>query len=164
MNIKINPFDESSIDEAIERLEQYAKGLDAKSKQLAEKLAFHAQMLAEYAYEGTQNDGPKDVHVTSEPTEKGYRITASGDTVLFMEFGAGITYGGGHPEAGTFGMGPGTYPNGKGNWNKPNGWYIPKEKGGGHTFGNVPSMAMYNAEQETRRQIETFAKEIFSHD
>lgn len=84
--------------------------------------------------------------------------------MLFIEFGSGDTYGHGHPQNAEFGMGPGTYsegPNGKGHWKDPNGWWIPKSAGGGHTYGNPPAMVMYRTARELEREIQTIAEEVF---
>ena len=90
--------------------------------------------------------------------ENGYTVRASGEDVLFIEFGAGARYGYGHPEAAENGMGPGTYP-GKGHWDDPNGWTIPN---GQHTYGNRPGMPMYNAVKTIEQQIEQIVREVFA--
>ena len=161
MNIYVNVFDLASIDAAIEQLEEYRQDLKRKANEIAEKLSRYGLTLAEASFAGAAYDGNKDIRVTRDPIKNGYRITASGMTVLFVEFGAGITYGGGHPEDGKWGMGPGTYPEGKGHWNQPYGWWIP---GGEHTYGNPPSMTMYNTEKDLIREIESVAKEVFASD
>ena len=81
--------------------------------------------------------------------------------MLFVEFGSGIKYGSGHPENAEYGMGPGTYPNGKGHWDDPHGWYLPKDKGGGHTYGNPPTMAMYDARKTIEQDLVRIVREVF---
>lgn len=161
MKIKISQ-NTVSINSAIRELNDYQKDLERKGKEICRRLADYGKSLAVTAYSGTQYDGNKDVSVTVEERTNGYAIVASGETVLFLEFGAGVTYGYGHPQADQFGMGPGTYPDGKGHWDDPNGWWIPKSAGGGHTYGNEPSMAMYNAAKDLRAEIERVAREVFS--
>ena len=56
-------------------------------------------------------------------------------------------------------MGPGTYPDGKGHWDDPNGWWFGD---GEHTFGNPPAQAMYDAKQEIINAIEQVANEVFN--
>lgn len=154
MNITVNV---QGLDELINQLNSYNDSLERKANELCNRLAQYGLTLADASFSGAAYDGTKDVSVSVEPTENGYRIVASGGTVLFIEFGAGVTYGYGHPEPLEFG--PGTYPSDKGHWDDPNGWWIP---GGQHTYGNPPSMTMYNTTKDLEREIERIAKEVFS--
>lgn len=165
MNIRIDAFDESSVDNAIKRLKDYQKKLDKRVDEIASRLAAMGATKVSLGFARSVYNGPKDVDVTVENRGNGqYAIVASGETVLLAEFGAGARYGYGHPEANTFGMGPGTYPEGKGHWNDPNGWWIPKSAGGGHTYGNPPNMPMYNTEQELKKEIARVVREVLSSD
>ena len=158
MNIKIDVLDPASIDAAIEQLEQYQQDLKRKSNEIAKRLAGMGAVKVSLDFSRAFYTGAKDISVNVEARDNGYAVIASGETVLFVEFGAGIRYGGGHPEAGKWGMGPGTYPEGKGHWDQPYGWWIP---GGEHTYGNPPSMTMYNTEKDLIREIERVAREVF---
>ena len=163
MTITINAFDKKSFDSAIKDLNKYKRNLERKTKQLAERLANYGLLLAQVSFEGVPYVGHKEVIVTKEPSENGYIIRASGMTALILEFGAGVTLGGGHPQATDFGMGVGTYPGQKHAFD-PNGWYLPRSAGifaGEHTYGNPPAMAMYNAEKDMEREIEQMAREVF---
>lgn len=165
MNIRINAFDSSSIDRAIKQLQDYQKKLDEKANKIAQRLAEMGATNVSLGFARAIYNGKKDIDVTVENLGEGkYAIVASGETVLFAEFGAGVKYGDGHPQAAEFGMGPGTYPYGKGHWDDPNGWWIPKSAGGGHTYGNPPNMPMYNTEQALKKEIERVAREVFSSD
>ena len=114
--------------------------------------------VAKIQFERGSYLGDKDVSVAAEPKGNGYVVKAEGKAVLFIEFGSGITYGFGHPEAQEHGMGPGTYPDGKGHWNNPRGWYIP---GGQHTYGNPPAMPMYTARKTIEEELPRIVKEVF---
>ncbi len=160
MDIQIT-LNSSSIDAAIKRLEAYKASIKQKEQELMLKLASVGLQRATVLYEAVQYDGRKDVFVEIEKIDKGYAVVAGGETVAFLEFGAGATLGYGHPQAGQFGMGPGTYPDGKGHWDDPNGWWIPQESGGGHTYGNAPSMAMYEAAKSIRNEVYQVALEVF---
>ena len=95
--------------------------------------------------------------------ENACAVVATGEATLFIEFGSGYMMGYGHPEP--QGYGPGTWsdgPNGKGHWDDPNGWYLPKEKGGGKSYGNPPAGAMYSAVKEIELEFERVAREVFS--
>lgn len=161
MNVRISITDISSIDNAIKQLEAYQKKMDEKADEIASRLASMGATSVSLGFARAIYNGEKDFDVTVENRGNGrYAIVASGETVLFAEFGAGVTYGYGHPQAAEFGMGPGTYPYGKGHWNDPKGWWIPKSAGGGHTYGNPPNMPMYNTEQELKNEIERVVMEV----
>ena len=173
MKLHINVFSQSSVDSAIKKLQDYQKLLDEKAQEIAKRLAELGATRARINFANAPYDGNKEFDVTVEKTDNGYSVTADGKSVLFIEFGAGVRYGGGHPEAKKFGMGPGTWPDphyrmyhGKlyANWENPDGWYLPASAGGGKTYGNVPSMPMYNAEQEIKSNIEQIVREVFGSD
>jgi hypothetical protein len=158
-------LNEESVDKAIKQLNAYKRLLDKKTEEIAKRLAEMGATKVSLGFARSVYNGPQNVNVTVENRGNGqYAIVASGETVLFAEFGAGVRYGYGHPEANAFGMGPGTYPNGKGHWNDPKGWWIPKSAGGGHTFGNPPNMPMYNTEQELKKEIDRVVREVLSSD
>ncbi len=165
MSIRIEISGEKSIDEVIGRLVRYQSWIAQKANIIAERLASIGGVKVSTDFSRSVYVGEKDVSVSVENIGDGkYAIIASGETVLILEFGAGVTYGYGHPQATEFGMGPGTYPNGKGHWDDPKGWWIPKSAGGGHTYGNPPNMPMYNTEQELKKEIERVAREVFNSD
>lgn len=151
----------SSINSVIEELERYSAELTQKGLEICRRLANVAELRVSQTYASASYVGEKDYVVTVEERNNGYAVLADGMTVLLLEFGAGVTYGYGHPQAGEFGMGPGTYP-GQTHAFAPQGWLLPKEKGGQHTYGNAPSMAMYFAAKDLREEVETVAREVFS--
>lgn len=155
------PLSESGIQKIQDELMVYRKWQDEKARELAERLAALGATVASIRFSRAVYTGPKDVDVTVEELPNGYKVKADGESVLFIEFGSGVTYGYGHPEAGEFGMGPGTYPDGKGHWNDPKGWYLPKSAGGGHTFGNPPAMPMYEARKAIEQELPRIVKEVF---
>ena len=153
----------ASINAAINELREYKTWIQRKADELARKLAEYGADNAAVGYFLVQYDGPREnIDVNVEDRGEGkYAIVASGHPVLIVEFGAGITYGSGHPLAGQMGYGPGTYP-GQTHAMTGRGWYLPKEAGGGHTYGNPPSMTMYNTGKELRDEVERIAREVFS--
>lgn len=152
----------SGIEQLQKELQDFKTWQKAKAKELAERLATLGASVASIRFARAVYTGVKDAAVTVEPLTNGYVVRANGESVLFLEFGSGIRYGTGHPEASDFGMGAGTYPDGKGHWDDPNGWWIPKSKGGGHTYGNPPSMAMYEARKHIEQELPRIVKEVFS--
>ena len=155
------PLSESGIQKIQDELTVYRKWQEEKARELAERLATLGATVASIRFSRAVYTGKKDVEVTVEALPNGYKVKADGESVLFIEFGSGVTYGYGHPEAGEFGMGPGTYPDGKGHWDDPKGWYLPKSAGGGHTFGNPPAMPMYEARKAIEQELPRIVKEVF---
>lgn len=158
------PLSGSGIQKLQDELKEYQRWQQERGRRLAKRLAEFGVQVAKIGFSNGSHLGERDEHVTCEETETGFKVKADGKTVLFVEFGAGITYGFGHPEAQEFGMGPGTYPDGKGHWNDPNGWYLPKSAGGGHTYGNPPAMPMYEARKRIMQELPAIVKEVFSGD
>ena len=154
----------SSIDAAIKQLEDYRDSLDRKAQEICKRLADMGALYAEWNFSGVLYAGNIDYHITVDRLDENtYVIKADGESVLFMEFGAGVKHGYGHPQADEFGMGPGTYPNGKGHWNDPKGWWFGEKGHWTHTYGNAPGMPMYNAAKDLRKEILDVAREVFSH-
>ena len=161
--IRVNVFDVSSINSAVHELQMYAVWVQRKANELAERLADYGLQRVEIGYAGALYDGDKDVEVTVERREENtYAIVASGATVLILEFGAGVTYGNGHPQAAEFGYGPGTYPGQTHAFDPKGWWYTGSDGKGHHSYGNAPSMVMYITGIELEQEVERVAKEVFS--
>jgi hypothetical protein len=146
------------INQAIKELKLYKAWVLQKEEELRIRLATLGATVASIKFSGAKYDGVKDVTVRVDDTGSVAVIYAEGEAVAFIEFGTGITYGYGHPQAAQFGVGPGTYPEGKGNWNKPKGWWYGKRQ---HTYGNPPAMAMYDAVQAMTVDLTRIAREVF---
>lgn len=173
MKISVNVFDPSSIDRAIAQLEEYSDSLDRKAQELCERLAnigyaVAFQIMGEHIYSGETISSLQVQEI--DPTH--YVLLAGSVALLFFEFGAGVG-GGGHPLAGEFGMGPGTYP-GQKHADDPNGWWFPTDDANlairideetgimwAHSKGNPPYMPMYNASQKIRNDLLKTAQEVF---
>ena len=173
-------LDADDIDRAIREIERYRDSLKEKANRLCKTLAERGyevagMILTDHIFSG---DTIASLHV-EERGENKYALCTDSDAILFLEFGAGLN-GGGHPLAGKFGMGPGTWsegPEGKGHWADPGGWWYKtddprltvytNEKTGqsyGHSRGNPPYMPMYNASQDLRRELIEIAREVFADD
>lgn len=156
LRISINGMSSDSVRRAIEKLDTLRTDMSDKMNTVCERLATLGAVRASLEFARAPYNGDNDVTVTAEPFGDGWRVRASGEAVLFIEFGAGATYGYGHPDP--QGYGPGTYPSNKGHWNDPNGWWYARNQ---HTYGNPPAAAMYHAEQDIRREIERVVSEVF---
>lgn len=155
-------LDNKSISSAIKELRQYAKWVSQKEKLLRDRLAQLGATVASIQFSRAVYNGSNDVTVRVDQTGSVAVIYAEGESVAFIEFGSGAKYGSGHPQAGEFGFGPGTWsdgPEGKGHWDNEKGWWFGH---GQHSYGNPPAMAMYKAVQEMTEQVTQIAKEVFS--
>lgn len=158
--IVVDPLDKGSIGNAIKELKKYKRWVEAKETLLRQRLAQVGATVASLQFSRAIYNGSNDVSVRVDNTGSVAVIYAEGSAVAFIEFGAGAKYGYGHPEAGQFGMGPGTYPEGKGHWDSPHGWWFAH---GEHSYGNPPAMAMYDAREAIVEQLTQIAREVFSH-
>ena len=159
------PLSVSGIERLQRSVEEYQRWLKDRSEKLLDRLAEEGYQIASAKFAQAVYDGTNDVFVSTENRGANIRaVVAVGSSVLFIEFGSGVTYGYGHPEANQYGMGPGTYPEGKGHWDDPRGWHLPKEKGGGHTYGNPPAMPMYEARKAIEQELPRIVREVFTGD
>ena len=156
MTVDVNVFDYASVSRAQRRFDEYVADLIEKANTVCERLAAIGAVRASLDFSRAIYNGTNDVAVTVEPIDNGYAIHATGNAVLFIEFGSGASYGYGHPEP--EGYGPGTYP-GKGHWDDPNGWWYGNHE---HSYGNPPAAAMYHAKQDVLQEVQRIADEVFA--
>ena len=156
MTVDVNVFDYASVSRETRRLDEYFADLIEKANTVCERLATIGAVRASLDFSRAIYNGTNDVAVTVEPIDNGYAIHATGNAVLFIEFGSGASYGYGHPEP--EGYGPGTYP-GKGHWDDPNGWWYGSHE---HSYGNPPAAAMYHAKQDVLQEVQRIADEVFA--
>lgn len=156
-NIKVQ-LTTKSIGKAMREVERYKQWVSVKEAELRSRLAMMGATVASIQFARAIYTGSNDITVRVDDTGSVAVIYAEGESVAFIEFGAGATYGYGHPQAGEFGVGPGTYPDGKGHWNNPKGWWFGSSQ---HTYGNPPAMAMYTAVQEITQNLTKIAREVF---
>lgn len=147
------------LNSAIKEVKAYRAWVLQKEAELRVRLAERGADVARIAFSGAMYDGTNDVTVSVDNTGSVAVIYAEGSAVAFIEFGSGAKYGNGHPKAGEFGMGPGTYPEGKGHWDDPNGWYYEHGK---KSWGNPPAMAMFGAVQKMAEELTQIAREVFN--
>lgn len=174
MKIKVSL---GNIDEAIKAIEDYEKSLEKKQKKFAECLAEIGVETAKISFRNAQYDGDNDVVVSDAKWIDDNRLvlSATGKSVTFIEFGAGVHYSSpSHPKADDFGFARGTYGHGLG---KLDSWRYEgnpgthgelitegKHKGEVKTHGNPANRCMYDAGKEMRNKIKDIAKEVFGSD
>ena len=170
------------LDALIKHLKDYQKSLDEKKRDFLERLAQIGVNVAMVRFADAEYDGVNDV-VVERPSwvnDNTIAIKANGSSVLFIEFGTGVSFPE-HPQADEFGYYHGMYGKGKGM--NINGWIYKGEQGTHgmpvaikdkdgrvigtkdglwRTFGNPPARAMYEASKEMRNQILDIAKEVFT--
>ena len=151
---------DASIKSGIKELQKYKRWIIDKEAELRSRLASLGATVASIEFARAIYNGSNDVSVRVDDTGSVAVIYAEGESVAFIEFGSGIKYGYGHPQAGEHGMGPGTYP-GKGHWDNEKGWWYGH---GQHSYGNPPAMAMYDAVQKMTEELTRIAREVFRRD
>lgn len=152
----------ASIAQAIKELKAYQKSLEAKTRQLLEKLGEIGVKEASVRFTTAIYDGVNDSSVTLKPIDGGYCIVAEGNAVAFIEFGAGVYHNPGEP-----------YPNprpdgivgigeyGKG-YGKRQAWGFRDEDGElVITHGTPAAMPMWYASEEMRKAIKQKFVEVF---
>ena len=157
--IRINGISEATIEAAAKEMHRYADWMSQKEAELRSRLASLGATVASIQFSRAIYSGTNDVSVRVDDTGSVAVIYAEGESVAFIEFGAGATYGYGHPMAAELGVGPGTYPEGKGHWDNPKGWWYAH---GQHTYGNPPAQAMLAARDAMVSDITSIAREVFS--
>ena len=175
MKISINNLSTGEIDKAIKELQQYKRWLNARAKVLCERLAERGLLIASVYFGEAVYDGTNDVSVKLDDRGNKMAIVADGYTVLFIEFGTGVTFQTYHPKREELGVGDvGSYGYHLGLLN--GGWRYPEEHGAGtngepdpdhpgyiHTYGNPANMSMYNTGKDLRREVEQIAREVFQN-
>ena len=169
MHIKI-----SGLDHAVKQLKSYKHTLTDKQQLLMSRLAEIGIDVADVKFRTAQYDGDNDVVVNKSPEWDGENklvITASGKSVTFIEFGAGVHYAEVHPKASDLGMVRGAFGQGKGSHDRwgyygspgTNGQVVRETDRGTVvlTQGNPPARAMYDAVKEMRAQILRIAREVY---
>lgn len=156
--ITVDPLSRSSVQDAIKELKKYKKWIAEKENQLRIRLAARGAMVASIQFARAVYSGTNDVSVRVDDTGSVAVIYAEGSAIAFIEFGSGAKYGHGHPMNSELGTGAGTYPDGKGHWNDPKGWWFGHSE---HTFGNPPAMAMLKARDLIVEELTQIAREVF---
>lgn len=151
-----------------------AAWLEERCAEFSRRLAELGVAVASIGFTNAPYDGVNDAAVTLEAVDGGYKVTAFGQAVAFIEFGAGVHFNGSgmYPAEVPPEISPiGTY--GRGNGSKDY-WFYRGEPGtaGGEastvldgftiTHGNPASMPMYNSQKAIMEMVADIALEVFS--
>ena len=161
------------IDTLLREIESYTVWLKERSQVLLDRLAQAGVEVASARFAKAAYDGTNDASVSLETRGDGVRaVVAVGASVLFIEFGTGVTNPDNHPQAAELGMKRGEYGKGHGkqsSW----GYYgdrgtngVVKTKKDGSTVvithGNPANMPMYETVKELEAMLPDLVKEVFS--
>ena len=167
------PLSQRGIDTLLREIESYTVWLKERSQVLLDRLAQAGFEVASTRFAKAAYDGTNDASVSLETRSEGVRaVVAVGASVLFIEFGTGVTYPDNHPQAAELGMKRGEYGKGHGkqsSW----GYYgdpgtngVVKMKKDGSTVvithGNPANMPMYETVKELEAMLPDLVKEVFS--
>lgn len=164
---------DKSIDEVIESLNEYKSNLNRKSEEIAKRVAETIKEDAQWRFDNAISDmllsgyeREADVSVTTQKSDKGYQVVATGEEVTFIEFGAGVYANGSagsspHPLGSKLGMTIGGYGSGKG---KQNTWGFNEFGELKLTHGTPASMPMYKSASDVKYDIGDIAREVFKND
>ena len=167
------PLSQRGIDTLLREIESYTVWLKERSQILLDRLAQAGFEVASARFAKAAYDGTNDASVSMETRSEGVRaVVAVGASVLFIEFGTGVTYPDNHPQAAELGMKRGEYGQGHGkqsSW----GYYgdpgtngVVKMKKDGSTVvithGNPANMPMYETVKELEAMLPDLVKEVFS--
>ena len=167
------PLSQRGIDTLLREIESYTVWLKERSQVLLDRLAQAGFEVASARFAKAAYDGTNDTSVSMETRGDGVRaVVAVGASVLFIEFGTGVTYPDNHPQAAELGMKRGEYGQGYGkqsSW----GYYgdpgtngVVKMKKDGSTVvithGNPANMPMYETVKELEAMLPELVKEVFS--
>lgn len=167
------PLSQRGIDTLLREIESYTVWLKERSQVLLDRLAQAGFEVASARFAKAAYDGTNDASVSLETRSEGARaVVAVGASVLFIEFGTGVTYPDNHPQAAELGMKRGEYGQGHGkqsSW----GYYgdpgtngVVKMKKDGSTVvithGNPANMPMYETVKELEAMLPELVKEVFS--
>ena len=166
----------SSINQAIQEVQQYKTELNRKVTFLCRRLSDLGQITAvKYAGQSPLGNtvkittnisstaaGCKAVVVAVGQTKisSGYEPV---NTLLLIEFGAGIRYNPlPNPKAGEYGMGVGTYPGQMHAFDPAGLYYWGEDEKWHHSYGVKATMPMYNAAKTIQERVVQIAREVFS--
>ena len=167
------PLSQRGIGTLLREIESYTVWLKERSQVLLDRLAQAGFEVASARFAKAAYDGTNDASVSMETRSEGVRaVVAVGASVLFIEFGTGVTYPDDHPQAAELGMKRGEYGKGHGkqsSW----GYYgdpgtngVVKMKKDGSTVvithGNPANMPMYETVKELEAMLPNLVKEVFS--
>ena len=158
---------QGSVAQAREQLQDVKQWLIDKNAEFVKRLAEHGIPVIDRQIALAQGDSDKThythVKVVSYQTYAQATLVVDGKDILFLEYGAGITYNKGenHPFASQHGYGVGTYNPSSNNAFNPKGWWYRDGNGLHHSFGTEATMPVYRAYSSIIENVKQIASEVF---
>lgn len=165
--LRINVFNPESIQRACDEIEKLEKIVDKKTIHAVKNVANTLQVKMKENYDTVAASGVEGFQPNDSEYKLGQKkiddkhrfVTIEGKSVLFVEFGTGITKAD-SPEARNIliagdVVGHGEY--GRGNGANPNGWYLNGEK----TMGMDAQTPIYRARKEVSDEMPNLLKDTF---
>lgn len=164
--IKVNLFNENSIDKAIAELQKYSKSTKRKAEKIADELTKIGAKIVDDRYSMAHEDNESYAVTYYTYKDKGFpscAIVARGENVMFLEFGTGIYTDDfsdefeHEPLPPIFG-GSWSQSEGKGHFRPDHQyWYY----NGIKYQGTLPMMGFYFATKEMKNQAESIVRSVF---
>lgn len=157
-----NGLDSVSIRQMVNELKKERTVIKRCVNDVCVRLANIGMNRANQDFASVLYQGEKDYTVTVEPLKDGAKLSATGETVYFLEYGSGAfqpSYAGETPlglERGSWSLSK----KGKGHWDDPRGWYVSH---GVKSWGNPPANAMYHAEEDIKRNADRVIQEVLNN-
>lgn len=159
----------ASIQNAIKELQSYQNSLRSKNELFVQRLAELGIPVIEENIAVAQGDSDKNhntyIKINTFGDYAQATLVCEGSGILFIEFGAGISYNtpagtSPHPKGEEFGYTIGSYGQGKG---KNESWVYVADSGEWvRSYGTEATMPVYKASVEIMQNIRRIAKEVFS--
>lgn len=160
----------AGVQRMIDEVANYTAWLKDRTQAFIAALAADGLSVANAKFEHVEYSGENDAEVEiQQRTDSTVAVVAIGESVLFIEFGTGVTYPDIHPEAHELGMIRGEYGKKHGK-QKTWGYYgdpgnlgkvIDEETSLVLTRGSPASMPMYETVKELKAEVEAVARRIF---
>ena len=147
-------LDLASIDAALEEVNNYINSFTAKYEEFLERLAKYGSEVAGLLF-------GNDTAMSYEKVSDGvYTITATGERVCFIEFGAGVFSDSSHPYASEVPIK--VYP---GSWSEDHAQtyqeWVKKGRKGWYRYNRYPRYAMLTAYNKMVDYVPELAREVF---
>lgn len=158
-----------SIQKAIREVEQYKQQIIDRNALFVQRLAEVGLPIIDQNMAAAAGDSDPEhntyITVNSFGSYSQATLVVEGNSILFIEFGAGRFYNGEpgsspHPKGAELGYTIGSYGKGLG---KNDFWYYTADTGESvRSYGTESTMPVYKASVEIRQRIRQIAKEVFS--
>ena len=178
--VKINIWDPGSVSKALDELNRFQKHIDILPQKIVTELARRGLEIAQYQFDNAVYAGTNDTIVYYKLSNNGKQVTfyAEGQSVLFIEFGAGVFKDSALEEVmnitsgsvlahGEYGKGKGANPGG---WvytgdigeNHPDDTTYVGSKGAVRTMGNHANSSMWETRKALVRILDEVVREVLN--